>query len=208
MVVPKLPPNYTVRRSLNLRKGKLYAPLSALLNVILFLAAILVLHRFVPFITLFDRENGAFVLTVPRLLLNCMWILVGLLLYAILYLALKGAVLGFFGDARPKFGIKGFYTYVSSSAYFSRKFYVLIYLLPDLIMAALLLGLAFVLPKSLFWLAATIGAFHISRLGTSLLLTILVLCQPKSAFFRNNGTLTVVYTPQEGTEGERQKPAR
>ena len=196
MVVSKLPSQYTVRRSLNLRKGKLYAPLCALLNVVLFFAAIFVLHRFVPFITLFDRVNGAFVMTVPRLLLNCMWILAGLLLYAIVYLGLKGASLGFFGDARPHYGIKGFYTYVSSNAYFSRKFYVLVYLLPDLVMAAVLLGLAFLLPKSLFWLAATIGAFHISRLGTSILLTVLVLCQPKSSFFRNNGTLTVVYTPK------------
>lgn len=196
MVVDNLPPHYTVRRSLNLRKGRLYAPLAALLNVILFFTAILVLHRIVPFITVFERENGAFVLSVPRMLLNLMWILVGLLLYAIAYLGLKGASLRLFGKSRPKFGLKGFYTYVSSSAYFSRKFYVLVYLLPDLVMAAALLALAFLLPKSLFWLAATIGAFHISRLGTSLLLTILVLCQPRTAFFRNNGTLTVVYTPE------------
>ena len=208
MVVSSLPAQYTVRRSLNLRKGKLYAPLSALLNVVLFLLAIFVLHHFVPFITLFDRENGAFVLTVPRLLLNCMWILTGLLLYSIVYLGLKGATLSFFGDARPKFGIKGFYTYVSSNAYFSRKFYVLVYLLPDLIMTALLLGLAFLLPKNLFWLAATIGAFHISRLGTSLLLTILVLCQPRNAFFRNNGTLTVVYTPQPEKKEEEEPSSR
>lgn len=194
MTYSELPAGYSLKKTINLRKGKPYAFWAALLNLVLCVLSLYALHFLVPVTALFEEKGGDYILTLPRLLLDLVWIFVGLLIYAVAHLVLKGLFLKALGGMKPKFGIKGFYYYVGSRAYFSRGRYVLLILLPELVVEALLILLLLLLPPVCFWPLAFVHAFHISRIGTSLLLTILLLREPNTALFRNMGTLSAVFS--------------
>lgn len=194
MTYSELPAGYSLNKSINLRKDRVYAPLCAFLNVVFFAFSILITGRFIPFTVLFEKVNDEYILTVPRLLLDIVWVFAGLLLYALSHLALKGLFLKALGHQNPKFGIKGVYYYVGSHAYFSRRCYAALVLLPELIMEAILIVICLLVPPAHVWPVAFVQAFHFSRLSTMLLLVILVMREPKTSLFRNMGTLSAVFT--------------
>ena len=193
MTYSELPSGYSLKKTINLRKGRPYALFCAALNLLFFHVSFLLCSYFVPFTALFKEVDGEYVLTLPRLLLDLVWIFVGLVLYAIAHLVLKGLFLKFLGGQKPKFGIKGFYYYVGSHAYFSRRQYVILLLLPELIAEALLIVICHLVPEPVFWVAAFVQSVHFSRIGTSLLLAALVAREPKAALFRNMGSLSAVF---------------
>lgn len=194
MPVSILPPEYTEHKVINLRKGKPHAIWVYLLNCLVFLIAVWSMSQFIPFLSLFEKVDNTFVLSVPRLLLNILMAAFTLLCYAVLQLLLKGLFCKLLGGDTPKFGIKGWYFFVGSRAYLSRRRYILFILLPELTLLLLFTLLCLLLPLHFFWIVYLVESFHLSRFSATLYLTCLVLKQPKHAYFRNMGTLTMVYT--------------
>lgn len=193
MTYTSLPPEYVSHSVINLRKGKPHAAWVYILNLLIFAASVLLASRRIPFLSMFEAVDGNYVLTVPRLLLNLVMVAFTLLLYAISHLFFKGLFCKLLGGDTPKFGIKGWYYYVGSHAYFSKGTYTLLVLLPELVLFALLTLLCLLLPLHFFWIVFFVESLHIARFSASLYLITLVLTQPHDALFRNMGTLTMVY---------------
>jgi len=189
-----LPEGYDQRSVINLRRDpKLIAP-AFLINIITFAAAVLFECRRIPFVTMFGMVDGKYVLTIPRLLLNLVAILFGLLFSAILHILLKGALIRSLTGKRAVYGSKGWFVFVGCETYLARARYILLVVLPDLCLIVMLLFLCSFLPIRLFWVGYLILSVYISILATDLMLVILILFRPRDSYFRNMGTLTSVYS--------------
>jgi len=192
-----LPEGYDQRSVINLRKDhKLIIP-SFLINLITFAAVVWFEARYIPFITLFGMVDGQYILTVPRLLLNLVAVLFGLLFSTVLHIILKGSVIRVLTGQRAVYGIKGWYVYVGFETYLNRFRYILLVLLPDLLLVVFLIILCSFLDIRLFWIGFLVLAFHLSRIATDIMLAVLILFRPRDSYFRNMGMLTSIFSKVE-----------
>jgi len=189
-----LPDHYGQRSVINLRRNSQLAWPAYLLNLITFLAVVWGEAKRISPLTMFGIVDGQYVLTIPRLLLNIVALLFGLLCSAVVHLLLKGWIIRLLTGQKATYGSKGWYVYAGCDTYLQRGRYILLVMMPDILLVIGLFLLCVFLPVRLFWIGFLILAFHLSRLATNILLSFLILTWPRDAYFRNMGTLTSIYT--------------
>ncbi|MBQ1272210.1 MAG: hypothetical protein IIY12_01785, partial [Clostridia bacterium] len=70
MPLTTLPPEYNTHKVISLRKGKPHAKWVYSLNLLVFLVAVWLMSRFIPFLTMFEKVNESYIISVPRFILN------------------------------------------------------------------------------------------------------------------------------------------
>jgi len=175
MTHAKLPKGYVKIESIHLEKDKKHKRKINLIAMILAVIVLMAGQLAHPY------DEAASVL------LGKAWVLLALMgvlfAYMVLHEWVHGLFIRIFTQTKPVYGMKSIYLYAGSSAYLDRRSYTIIALAPVLIFGAILLVLAFALPRNWFWLVHIVqianiagsagdfyGVFRMQRMKKSILI--------------------------------------
>jgi hypothetical protein len=118
-LIAECPENYRIIYSLDVKNKKLALLFNALA---LLIAAVMVTIASlnIPLYTLFESAN------MDSLMMKCMVLIVGLIVYLVLHELTHGLFMKLFSDAKVRFGFMGLVAYATSDGYFHKKPYVVI----------------------------------------------------------------------------------
>lgn len=161
-----------------------------LVNVLGCAAAVLLIvlgNRIVPLSSLFDRDNAAF--CAVRLLTAA----AGAVLYLLLHEPFHGFFMKRLSGAGVKYGFTGLFAYVGSEAFFNKKSYMMISLMPAAVWTMALAVLCFTSPASVFWIFYFMQTVNLSAAVGDLYVSCIVAGLPADILIRDSGVSLTVY---------------
>lgn len=187
-----LPREYREAEQIDLQKNK---KTLILVNVSAVLVAVVmtVIGLFiVPVTVFFDVESPK--PTVLRILA----MLGGTFVYLVLHEAVHGIFMrAFCREEKPSFGFTGIYAYAASRAYFNRRDYLIIGLAPIVIWGAVLLALAFLVPREWFWVVYFIQIMNVAGAAGDVYVSIRMLKRPDTMLVQDDGVAMRIYLPKK-----------
>ena len=177
-----LPANYTQSLVIDLMKSRVMAVLSLLTLGFMLLLGILLCPK------------GTFTIIGFRMLLYPILLLAVAIAYMVLHELIHGAAMYAFSGCRVHYGFNGVAAYAGSAAYFTRRQYVLIALLPVALLGALLLAVNILLYPKLFWFVYIIQMLNVSGAAGDLYVTARIGQMPNDTLVRDNGTVMTFYS--------------
>lgn len=184
-----LPKEYKEAFTINLQKDQKLAMLVNGLGAALMLVFGVLGHLVVPIGTMFDMEAGLLVYVLRFVVL-----MVGMLAYIVLHEAVHGVCMKHFSGVRPSYGFTGLYAYAGSTAYFSRRYYIIIALAPIVVWGIVLQLLCAVVPAPWFWVVYFIQVTNLSGAAGDLYVTWRFSKLPKDILVNDTGVEMTVYT--------------
>lgn len=184
-----LPKEYKEAFTINLQKDQKLAMLVNGLGAALMLVFGVLGHLVVPIGTMFDMEAGLLVYALRFVVL-----MVGMLAYIVLHEAVHGVCMKHFSGVRPSYGFTGMYAYAGSTAYFSRRYYIIIALAPIVVWGIVLQLLCAVVPAPWFWVVYFIQVTNLSGAAGDLYVTWRFSKLPKDILVNDTGVEMTVYT--------------
>ena len=184
-----LPKDYKEAFTINLQKDQKLAMIVNGFGVVLMLFFGVLGHLVVPIGTLFDMEAG-FLSYAMRFVV----LLVGMLVYIVLHEAVHGVCMKHFSGVRPTYGFTGMYAYAGSTAYFSRKYYIIIALAPIVVWGIVLQIICAFIPAQWFWVVYFIQVTNLSGAAGDLYVTWRFSKLPADILVNDTGVEMTVYT--------------
>lgn len=184
-----LPKGYKEAFTINLQKDQKLAMLVNGLGAALMLVFGVLGYLVVPIGTMFDMEAGLLVYALRFVVL-----MVGMLAYIVLHEAVHGVCMKHFSGVRPSYGFTGMYAYAGSTAYFSRRYYIIIALAPIVVWGIVLQLLCAVVPAPWFWVVYFIQVTNLSGAAGDLYVTWRFSKLPADILINDTGVEMTVFT--------------
>lgn len=194
MTTTHIPQEYREIGHIDLQKDKKLALLVNLLAagmmVLLFVLGTVLVPPFAQLLPLLDDSL--------RFLLYMALLLVGLVVYIVLHELVHGVFMRAFSGVKPTYGFTLLYAYAGSTAYFSKRHYIIIALSPVVIWGLVLLLLNLLLPVSWFWPVYFIQVMNLSGAAGDLYVTWKMLLRlPADVLTQDTGVSMTFFAPEE-----------
>ena len=183
------PESYTEIKKIDIQKDKKTALLLHGLSLLLMVLMVLAAHCFVPMPTLLDWSVGPLVYFVRPAVL-----LAGMFLYIFLRELTHGFFIRLLSGSRAHYGFAGLYIYAGSKAYFDKKSYLIIDLVPLLLCTVVILILNCVVPISWFWVVYIIQIINVSGAPGSFYVDCKLARMPKDLLIQDMGVSMTIYS--------------
>ena len=185
--VKSLPAGYEKIRDIDLKKNKREALIVNVAAAIIAVVMALIGHAFVPISALFDMSS------LPAYFARFIVMIAALFAYIVLHEAVHGVVMYHYCKVRPSFGFTGMYAYAGSTAYYTRRSYIVIALAPVVVWGIVL---AFITPfcsPSWFWVVYFVQISNFSGAAGDLYVTSLMMKMPADILVCDAGVSMAVY---------------
>lgn len=194
MTSTHIPQEYRKIGHIDLQKDKKLALLvnlmAAGMMVLLFALGTVLVPPFAQLLPLLDDSL--------RFLLYMALLLVGLVVYIVLHELVHGVFMRAFSGVKPTYGFTLLYAYAGSTAYFSKRHYIIIALSPVVIWGLVLLLLNLLLPVSWFWPVYFIQVMNLSGAAGDLYVTWKMLFRlPADVLTQDTGVSMTFFAPEE-----------
>ena len=137
---------------------------------------------------LFDMEQGL----LPYML-RFVGLIAAIALYVVLHEAVHGVCMKHFSGVKPHYGFNLAYAYAGSSAYFSKKDYLIIGLAPIVVWGVVLAVIGCVVPPEMFWYVYLIQLVNLSGAAGDLYVTWRFSRLPDDILVNDTGVTMTVY---------------
>ncbi len=181
-----LPNGYEVLERLDLKENKKLFWLVNGLATAVAVALLLLGMLLTPFSTLYTADG--------QMYLRLGALIVGSVLYIFLHEAIHGIFMRAFSGVRPHFGMTSVYAYAGSTAYFSRRHYLIVGLSPIVIWGLVLAILTPLVPTAWFWVVYIIQIMNLSGAAGDLYVTVHMLRMPPDILVQDSGVAMTVYS--------------
>ena len=183
----QLPPGFVEIARIDLARNKKEALIVNGLALAIGIVMIVVGLIGVPVSTLFSMTSlGEYILKLVTLL-------VGMVVYIILYELIHGAFMYRFSRVKPTFGFKSVYAYAGSTAYFNRRDYLIIALSPIVLWGVVLAILTAIAPIGWFWPIYAVQILNVSGAAGDLYVAWRFRKLPQDILTQDSGTDMTVY---------------
>lgn len=194
----RLPDGYHEIDRIDLQKNRRLGLRIGLAAIALAALMVAVAAVFVPLTELFSPLVGIR-LYIARLLA----LVLGAAAYALLHELMEGYLLHRLSGTKATYHMSLFSTYVGSNAYFDKKRYLLVTLMPTVFWTVMLTAACCFVPRSWFWVAYLIQVFNLSSAVGDFYLCIRLSRLPLDILIQDSGTQVQVYSRTEKLEKRR-----
>lgn len=181
-----LPEDYRELLKIDLQKDKKLALLINGLSLAMAILLIIPAACLVPLSTLLES-------TLSTYWIKLILFLVGTIVYMVLHELVHGLFMRGFSGVRPHYGFTGLYAYAGSTAYFTKKEYIIIALSPIVIWGVVLAVILLLVPAAWFWPVYMIEVINISGAAGDLYVTCRFARLPKDILIGDTGVAMTVY---------------
>ena len=180
----ELPEHYRQIHSVDLMKNRPMALLSlALLIAMLALGFVLC-----------PKWSGAVIGF--QMLLYLVLLLLGIVAYMVFHELIHGVTMQIFSGGKPSYGFNGAAAYAGSAAYFTKRQYAVIALLPLVLLGILLAALNALLYPSLFWFVFLLQTVNVFGSAGDLYVVLRIAAMPYDTLVLDTGTCMRFYSAQ------------
>ncbi len=185
--VLNLPSGYQEIFKINMKEDRKVMLRISLLSLLLFVIPMVGAVFFAPLSALFE---GTFI----SILIKWVAIIVGMIVYIIIHELVHGIFMKIFSRTKVRYGFKGIYAYAGSSAYYSKRAYIIIALAPVVILGAILALMNCVVPISWFWVVYFIQCYNISGSAGDIYVSCKMGRMQRNILIHDIGDIMTVYT--------------
>lgn len=189
-ITMELPEGYVPIKKIDVKKDKRIALTLHGGALLLTVLMILIAHRFLPITLLLDWSVGPILYFARPAVL-----LAGMFLYIVLRVMTQGLFIRMLTGKRAQFGFTGLYTYIGSKAYFNKKQYFMIALIPVAIWTIILLVLNCMVPMAWFWVIYIIQVCNVASTVGDIYVVCLLTAMPSDLLIQDLGVSMTVYSP-------------
>ncbi len=145
-----------------------------------------------PF-AIFENQD----ITLKTVFLKILLFFLILMIYMLLSESFRYMLMNNYGGSKPFYNYKFLYVYAGSNAYFNKKQYLLINLLPTVVMALILIILVLILPHRLFWYFYVLLIIDLAGGISDAYISWLVFRMDGDVFIKDTGDTLMAYCKRE-----------